>query len=247
MKFFSVPPSKNQILKTLSEITSTIYLENVGRSYGSADAQTTALKGVNLTIQEGESLAIVGPSGSGKSTLLHLVGALDAPSEGKVIVAGRDLSQLNDREASKYRREETGFVFQLFNLIPTLSALDNVALPARLAGQSMNESNDRALRLLERVGLADRKDSPPDSLSGGQQQRVAIARALINDPKIILADEPTGALDSQAGQQVLDLLLDLVEEKNVTLLLATHSEDAVKRMNRVIRIEDGEVISSAKR
>lgn len=245
MKLPVMPEISSAELPSPSVPAALITCEGVGRFYGEEGARTIALTDVDLGIGPGESVAVIGASGSGKSTLLNLIGALDRPSAGRIVVAGRDLAGLDDREASRFRREETGFVFQLFNLVPTLSALDNVALPARLAGESTSTSRQRAAELLARVGLEGLEDSTPDALSGGQQQRVAIARALINRPSIILADEPTGALDSKAGEQVLDLLLELVEESGATLLLATHSEEAVERMRRTIRFEDGRIVEDS--
>jgi putative ABC transport system ATP-binding protein len=164
-----------------------------------------------------------------------------------VRVGGIDLASLDDAAAARFRRDEIGFVFQFFNLIPTLAALDNVALPARLSGRGVAEARAEARRLLERVGLGGRLDDPPDALSGGQQQRVAIARALVNRPRIVLADEPTGALDRQTGTEILDLLTDLVREEGVTLLMATHSSEAEATVSRVIRIVDGRILSDERR
>ncbi|MEM7247582.1 MAG: ABC transporter ATP-binding protein [Acidobacteriota bacterium] len=198
-----------------------------------------ALDGIDLALTAGELVSLVGASGSGKSTLLNLIGGMDRPSSGRIIVNGRDLRGLSDAEAARYRRETVGFVFQFFNLIPTLDVLDNIALPARLAGAPASDARERAAALLDRVGLVDRRHANPDQLSGGQQQRVAVARALINDAPLVLADEPTGNLDRQTGQDVLDLLGALVEERGFTLLLATHSADAVERSTRCLRLRDG--------
>jgi len=211
--------------------------------FGAGRGRTVALDGVTLAIHAAEAVAVVGPSGSGKSTLLHLIGAMDVPDEGTVRVAGRDLAALDDAAASRFRRDAIGFVFQFFNLIPTLSALDNVALPARLAGRGLREARADAARLLERVGLAARLADPPDTLSGGQQQRVAIARALVNRPRILLADEPTGALDRQTGDEILALLRGVVREAGMTLVMATHSADAESLADRVVRIVDGRIAS----
>lgn len=219
-----------------------IELLGVEKVYGSQGATTVALRDVELNIAAGEVVALVGPSGSGKSTLLHIVGAMDAPDRGEVRVAGMEIGALSDDDASRFRREKIGFVFQFFNLIPTLTNLDNVALPARLAGKSVSIARQAAAKLLEQVGLGDRAEDPPESLSGGQQQRVAVARALINEPQIILADEPTGALDSETGRQVLELLVSIVGERGATLLMATHSEEALELAGRVVRLEDGRVV-----
>ncbi|MCZ7649355.1 MAG: ABC transporter ATP-binding protein [Planctomycetota bacterium] len=216
-----------------------IRLRGVERVYGSGSARCAALAGVDLDVPAGQALALVGPSGSGKSTLLHLVGAMDAPSKGTVKVAGRDLAALGDAAAARYRRETVGFVFQFFNLVPTLSARENVALPARLAGRPGAQARARADELLAQVGLAGKREAFPDALSGGQQQRVALARALINEPRIVLADEPTGALDQATGDEILKLLRELAARHGVTLLMATHSESAVRVCDRVIRMLDG--------
>ena len=215
--------------------------EGVGRTFGPPAAPTVALTDVDLMIEAGTRLALVGPSGCGKSTLLHLLGAMDRADRGTVAYRGDDLALLDDASASRLRREEFGFVFQFFNLLPTLTALDNVALPARLAGRSRPEAQARARELLERVGLASRSGEHPDALSGGQQQRIAIARALVNRPRLILADEPTGALDRQTGDEVLDLLNSLVSEAGSTLVTATHSDRVVECADRVVRLEDGRV------
>ncbi|MCK6470213.1 MAG: ABC transporter ATP-binding protein [Planctomycetes bacterium] len=224
-----------------------IRCRGVKRGYGTAPARTVALAGVDLDVPAGQTLAIVGPSGSGKSTLLHLIGAMEIPDEGEVRVAGRDVTKLADDEAARFRREKIGFVFQFFNLIPTLSSLDNVALPARMAGRGAAEARAKARTLLERVSLGERAESRPDALSGGQQQRVAIARALVNDPRIVLADEPTGALDTASGEAVLKLLLEIVRERGTTLLMATHSEQAVAHAERRIRVEDGRIVADERR
>ena len=209
------------------------------RTYGEGQAAVHALRGLDLEVGRGELVALVGASGSGKSTLLHLLGAMDRPSSGSVRVAGAELGDLRDAEAARFRGETLGFIFQFFNLVPTLSILDNVSLPARLAGASAAASRETAQDLLERVGLGTRPTARPEELSGGQQQRVAIARALANEPDLVLADEPTGNLDRGTGAAVLDLLQELVDERGLTLIMATHADDAVARASRTIRIEDG--------
>ena len=214
----------------------------VVRTYGRGGAAVRALRGVDVDIEAGRLVALVGASGSGKSTLLHLLGAMDRPDEGSIVVAGREIARLADGEASRFRREAVGFVFQFFNLVPTLSALDNVALPARLAGASPASARERALALLRRVGLAERPDARPDQLSGGQAQRVAVARALCNAPQLLLADEPTGNLDRATGGAILDLLEDLVRDSGVTLVMATHAGDAIARADVVLRVQDGVVV-----
>lgn len=207
--------------------------------------RSTALDGVDLDVSRRETVCLVGPSGGGKSTLLHLIGAMDRPDAGTVTLEGRDVSRMSDRDASRFRRVELGFVFQLFHLIPTVNVLGNVALPARLASRSTQEARDRADELIERVGLSSKRLESPDRLSGGEQQRVAIARALINDPKLILADEPTGALDRATGQAILELLAEVVNERGSSLVMATHSEEAVRFADRVERIVDGRVLDSS--
>jgi putative ABC transport system ATP-binding protein len=229
---------------TTPDVAPAISLRDVDRIYGPQGASTVALKDIDLEIARGEIVAVVGPSGSGKSTLLHLIGAMDSADRGQVLVGGQEVGRLNDEEASRFRREKIGFVFQFFNLIPTLSNLDNVALPARLAGTGVSDARQHAAELLERVGLADRATDSPDSLSGGQQQRVAVARALINNPEILLADEPTGALDRQTGHEILELLVSVVRDRKGTLVMATHSDDARDLAERVVRIEDGRLVKS---
>ncbi len=216
----------------------------VTRVYGSGAGRTVALDGVDLAIPAGASVALVGPSGSGKSTLLHLIGGLDRADAGSVRVAGTDVGALGDRDASRYRLRDVGFVFQFFNLVPTLDAVDNVALPARLAGRPAREARERARKLLDAVGLAREAGRLPEEISGGQQQRVAVARALVNEPRLVLADEPTGALDRAAAADVLDLLETLVRDRGATFVLATHSAAAAARAERIVRIEDGAIVES---
>ena len=213
----------------------------VVRVYGS----DRALDDVDITIAASEALAIIGPSGCGKSTLLNLLGAMDRPDAGQVLYRGQDLATWTDDEAARFRRDEVGFVFQFFNLVGTLNALDNVALPARLAGRRAADARRDARDLLATVGLAEKTEAYPDTLSGGQQQRVALARALINRPRLLLADEPTGALDTQIGSEVLALLGELVRERGLTLVMATHSEDALSITDRKIELRDGRVVGDA--
>jgi len=216
-----------------------VLLENVDRVYGAGDARTVALENVNFRVDAGERIAVVGPSGGGKSTLLHVMGAMDVPTRGRVLFAGRDLATLGDREAARLRSREIGFVFQFFNLIPTVTNLDNVALPARLAGRSPTAARARSRMLLERVGLGDRAAAYPDALSGGQQQRVAVARALVNEPRLVLADEPTGALDQRTGDEILGLLSEVAREHGAALVMATHSAHALGAVERVVHMADG--------
>jgi putative ABC transport system ATP-binding protein len=219
-----------------------IELRDVRRTYGQGASAVYALKGITTGIEAGSLTAIVGPSGSGKSTLLNMLGALDTPSSGQVIVAGHDLGKLDDDARTRLRREKIGFVFQFFNLLPTLTALENVLLPAKLAGQSGKQLEARGRELLTRVGLAARVDHRPEQLSGGEMQRVAISRALIMDPPVLLADEPTGNLDSRTGREVMDLLRGAVDQKR-TVILVTHDPRMARVADRVLTIRDGELAS----
>lgn len=217
-----------------------IELKDVVRSYGQGAAKVHALRGITVGIEAGSMTAIVGPSGSGKSTLLNLLGALDQPTSGQVLVAGMDLGKLDDNALTKLRRERIGFVFQFFNLLPTLNAKENVLLPAKLAGRGGKELDARAVDLLTRVGLKDRMDHRPDQLSGGEMQRVAISRALIMDPPVLLADEPTGNLDSKTGREVMGLLRGAVDARR-TVILVTHDPRMAQIADRVLTIKDGEL------
>lgn len=200
-----------------------------------------ALRGVSLEIGDGQTVALVGPSGSGKSTLLHLIAGLDRPTSGSVEVGGTDVGALRGRALADHRRG-IGFVFQRFNLIPTLNALDNVLAPV-IPYRTPYDKAARAAEMLARVGLDDRASTPPTQLSGGQQQRVAIARALVNAPKLLLADEPTGALDSVTGSEVMDLILELRRSLGMTVLVATHDDAIASRCDRVVSLKDGEIVS----
>ncbi len=213
-----------------------IELRSVHKSYLLGEYRLRVLKGVNLKIQSGERLAILGRSGSGKSTLLNMIGALDYPTKGKVFIDGKDTSQLNSSQLAKLRGKKIGFVFQFFHLIPSMNVLQNVLLPMTFFGKKDVNKAKKKLRL---VGLGQRMTYMPGQLSGGERQRVTIARALINDPEIILADEPTGNLDSKSGKQIIDLLLKLNREKNITLVIITHEERMTKKMGRTIHIKDG--------
>ena len=215
-----------------------IDLKDVLKQYD--DGEVTALNHINLTIEKGSFVSIIGPSGSGKSTLLNMLGALDNPDSGEIIIDGIDLSKEND--LSDFRRDKIGFVFQLHNLLPNLTVKENVEIPLVVTDLSEDEKEKRALRYIEAVGLLDKKDSKPNKLSGGQRQRVAIARALVNNPSIILADEPTGSLDSKTGQMVLDILKNMHEQYNVTLIIVTHDIEVAKLAERTIVIKDGAII-----
>ena len=200
-----------------------------------------ALRGLSLEIQGGEFVALMGPSGSGKSTSMNMVGCLDIPSRGNVLLQGRNIASLSESHLAQIRGKVIGFIFQQFNLIPTLSALENVGLPMLFQGHSRDEREKRALELLHRVGLDERAFHKPSELSGGQQQRVAIARALANDPKVILADEPTGNLDSATGKQVIAMLKELHRKEHKTIVMVTHDKDIAKHADRIVRLQDGKI------
>jgi len=215
---------------------------DVARSYELDGVSVPALRGVSLTIEDGDYVAIIGPSGSGKSTLMHLLGALDRPTSGKLLINGQDIATLGAPDMARLRNETIGFVFQAFHLLPRTSALDNVALPLVYRGLGARERRKRAMSTLERVGLGHRVNHRPNQLSGGEQQRVAIARALVTEPKVLLADEPTGNLDSATGQAVLDLLEKLNTESHVALVMVTHDRDIATRARRQIAMRDGEIV-----
>ena len=217
-----------------------IRLNNVSRVYG--DGKVAALQTVSLHIARGERVAVMGPSGSGKSTMLNLICGLDDPSSGEVIIDGTDIAALDDDRRTRLRREKVGMIFQTFNLLATLTAVENVALPLRLQNLAKREAEARGLKMLQRVGLGERATHRPDQLSGGERQRVAIARALIFQPPILLADEPTGNLDSKTGEEILSLLDDLHREFNATILLVTHNEEAARHCDRILRLRDGHII-----
>jgi putative ABC transport system ATP-binding protein len=215
----------------------------VTKVYQQGRRTVQAVRGVSLRIAAGEYVTIMGPSGSGKSTLMHLLGALDTPSSGKALFDGRDLQAMSDRERSLLRRTRIGFVFQFFNLLPTLTAAENVALPLLLAGQTRRGARDQALAALERVGLADRADHFPEEMSGGEMQRVAIARALVTEPEAVLCDEPTGNLDSANAREILALLRGLPEEGRRAVVMVTHDPQAAAIGDRIVHIRDGLVES----
>jgi putative ABC transport system ATP-binding protein len=222
-----------------------ITLNKVGKTYRAGDESVDALKDVSLEIEKGEFVVIVGPSGSGKSTLLHLIGGLDTPSRGKVVVDGIDLSDMNDRKLSRYRNREIGFIFQEFHLHKGYDLVENVEIPLVFsAGKIRRETTmkKKSEEILSSVGLKGRFRHHPSEISGGQKQRVAIARALINNPKIILADEPTGNLDSQTGKKIIALLKRLHKEKDVTMLVVTHDREIARHAERTIEIKDGRII-----
>jgi putative ABC transport system ATP-binding protein len=211
------------------------------RRYGAGDAAVEALRGVSLALQPRRLTAIMGPSGSGKSTLMHLLAGLDKPTAGSIEIAGQDITAMSDKQLTALRREHVGFVFQSFNLLPTLTAQENVTLPLAIAGRKADRAE--VARLMERVGLQERRDHKPSELSGGQQQRVAIARALITAPTVLFADEPTGNLDSASGAEVLALLREAVELDGQTTLMVTHDPRAAAQADRVLFLADGRIVS----
>jgi putative ABC transport system ATP-binding protein len=210
------------------------------RRYGDGENAVQALRSVSIEVPPGQYTAVMGPSGSGKSTLMHLLAGLDHPTEGTVHIGGRDITEMKDNELTRLRRDHVGFVFQAFNLLPTLSAEENILLPARIAGRKLDRREVDAL--IERVGLTERRSHKPSELSGGQQQRVAVARALVSRPTILFADEPTGNLDSRAGAEILDLLRESVDRDGQTILMVTHDPRAAAQADRVVYLADGAVV-----
>ncbi len=223
----------------MSEVT--IQTQRVSKSYTRGRLSVSALSGVDLEIRRGETIAIIGPSGSGKTSLLNLIGGLDAPSGGKVIVDGADLSELGDDQLAKYRLQKVGFIFQFYNLMSTLTAVENVEVPMTFAKVPKNERRLRATELLRDVGLQLRANHMPDEMSGGEQQRVAVARALANNPSILLGDEPTGDLDSKSAKSLMDLLRSLRKDRQMTLVFVTHDPLVVARCDRAYAIRDGKI------
>jgi putative ABC transport system ATP-binding protein len=220
-------------------MTAALEAVDVTRTYKMDGVEVQALKGVSVTIEQGEYAAILGPSGSGKSTLMHLLGALDRPSGGVLKVSGRDIAKLSDTELAELRNKHIGFVFQSFHLMARTSATDNVGMPLMYRGLSRAARRKKAVEALAKVGLGHRLDHRPSQMSGGEQQRVAIARALVGDPQLVLADEPTGNLDTRTGHEVMDLLEQLNSEQGVAIILVTHEPDVAERARRQIHIRDG--------
>ena len=221
----------------------TVETENLSRIFGSGAAQVTALDNVSLEVAHGEFVAVMGPSGCGKSTLLHLVGGLDRPTEGTVMIEGQDLSGLDDDTLTDLRRKRIGFIFQFFNLIPTLNALDNTALPLVLGGMKPADAQERAAEWLKRFNVIERSEHRPEELSGGERQRIAIARALVTEPSLILADEPTGNLDSQAATDFTKLLRETVDRWDRSILLVTHDDRISSYADRVLQMKDGRILN----
>jgi putative ABC transport system ATP-binding protein len=214
-------------------------VEQVEKTYDTGQRSVAALRGVSLQIEAGEFVALMGPSGCGKSTLLHLIGGMDRPTRGRILCGGVALDALSETELAHFRRRRVGFVFQFFNLLPTLTVVENVALPLLLDGVDEGSAQERANRILERVALSGRVTHFPATLSGGEMQRAAVARAIVAQPELVLADEPTGSLDSANGAQVMQLLVELNRELQVTIILATHAEEAARYAKRLIRLHDG--------
>jgi putative ABC transport system ATP-binding protein len=223
-------------------MATTIWMEEITKNYRLGEMEVPVLKGINLNIEEGEYIAIMGASGSGKSTLMNIIGCLDRATSGHYILDGRNLTALSDDELAYIRNQQIGFVFQQFNLLPRATALENVMLPMVYAGIPKSERRRRAEEALTRVGLAERLLNRPSQLSGGQQQRVAVARALVNRPALVLADEPTGALDTQTSEEVMDLLSEL-NRQGITIVIVTHEPDIAAKTRRTIHVKDGLVIA----
>lgn len=222
-----------------------IEIKDIKRNFPLGSETVYVLKGIDLKIDKGDYVALMGPSGSGKSTLMNLLGCLDTPTSGHYVLNGKDVSQMVDDELATIRNKEIGFVFQTFNLLPRTTALDNVALPMVYAGYNKAERNSRATEVLQQVGLGDRMDHHPNQLSGGQRQRVAVARALVNKPSIILADEPTGNLDSKTSVEIMQLF-DAIHQQGNTVILVTHEEDIAAHAHRIIRLRDGRIESDTR-
>ena len=220
-----------------------IQTENLSKVYQMGDNEVRALDGASFTIEKGEMVAIMGPSGSGKSTLMSIIGCLDVPSGGKYMLDGVSVENMDESKLAEIRGQKIGFVFQQFNLLARTSALENVMMPLTYAGVSGKERQDRALKALDRVGLSERTHHAPNELSGGQQQRVAIARALVNEPAILLADEPTGALDSKTGVEIMELFQSLHNDHEQTVILVTHDAYVARHTDRIIKLSDGQIVS----
>ncbi len=232
------------LAQTIAATNSQVTIANLTKTYQEGETQRTVLRDIDLTLEPGQFTVLLGQSGSGKSTLLNLISGIDQADQGSIRIGDTEITALDEKSRTLFRRDRIGFVFQFFNLIPTLTVLENVTLPQELAGKSAQEANASAMALLEQVGIGDRGNAYPDKLSGGQQQRVAIARALAHDPDLILADEPTGNLDEETGETVLKLLLELTSQGGKTLIMATHNPEIAQQANRVLRVQDGHILES---
>jgi len=219
-----------------------IQVENLVKTYRLGKVSIPALRGISFDVAKGEFLVVMGPSGSGKTTLLNLLGAIDKPTSGRIAIDGRDITTLGEGELTKLRRHKIGFIFQFYNLIPALTALENVELPMLTAGVSRKDASKRAFQLLETVGLAERVGHLPDELSGGEQQRITIARALANRPSVILADEPTGDLDTKTGMEVVQILYDTSKKENATVIVVTHDPMITEKADVILQMRDGQII-----
>jgi putative ABC transport system ATP-binding protein len=226
---------------------SLIEMQNIRKDYHLGETVVHALQGIDLEIDTGEFVAIWGPSGSGKTTLLNLIGAIDEPTEGSLAIGGTDVHSLSDNRRSELRNETIGYIFQGFNLVPVLSALENVMLPLQIKGSASGEAREKALHRLREVGLTEFADHRPAKMSGGQQQRVAIARALVNDPALVIADEPTANLDSETARMIIAIMRDLNEKDAITFIFSTHDQRLLDRVKRLVRLEDGRIIDGGAR
>ncbi|NIR86720.1 ABC transporter ATP-binding protein [Candidatus Bathyarchaeota archaeon] len=220
-----------------------VKIVDLEKEYQLGEVTIRALRGVNIKLQKGEFVVVMGPSGSGKTTLLNLVGALDRPTRGKVYIDGKDLTAMNERELTTLRRNKIGFLFQFYNLIPVLTAFENIELPMIIAGVPKKKMQERTQELLEIIGLVERANHRPDELSGGEQQRIAIARALANQPSIVLADEPTGDLDTATGSEVMEVLREMSKREKVTPIVVTHDPVIAKMADRILKMRDGKILS----
>lgn len=227
----------------MSVVVKTVHLE---KEYRLGEVVVHALRGVSMELKKGEFVVVVGPSGSGKTTLLNLIGALDKPTKGKVYIDGRDLTTMSERELTSLRRNKVGFVFQFYNLIPVLTAFENIELPMIVAGAPKKKMRERTQELLEIIGLIDRANHRPDELSGGEQQRIAIARSLANQPSIVLADEPTGDLDTATGREVMEVLRGISKREKVTVIVVTHDPVIAEMADRILEMRDGRILSENK-
>lgn len=228
------------VIKEIGKIMEIVKVENLSKIYGSNDNAVKALDNVSLSVEKGEFVAIVGASGSGKSTLLHLLGGVDKPTSGKVYINGTDIFELNNDKMAIFRRRQVGIVYQFYNLIPILNVEENISLPMELDGRNVDKSEME--RMLEMLGLSERRKNLPNELSGGQQQRTSIGRALISRPSVLLADEPTGNLDTKSGNEVMEILKRFNREYNQTIIMITHNMELAKATDRIIRIEDGKIM-----